>query len=763
MLGDAVVELRRRAGLTQEALAERAGMSVRGLRKLESGQVAAPRYATMVALADALGLDERVRAGFIRGRGRLAGPPVTEGSLPTLTHAPRQLPPRLMSFVGRTSEVGILEDALASVTSEQGAAMATSVVTISGLPGVGKTALAVEWGHRVAPRFPDGQLYLNLRGFDPKNEPLTPDEALRVLMTSLGVPETEIRRGLDARIGQYRSLVAEMQILVILDNAADSDQVRPLLPAGKGASALVVSRRRLPGLVSETGAVPVSLEVLGPEESRELISRRLFANKGEGEVPTSELQPLVDLCAGLPLALALVASRAQLDPGTIPEYAPMVERDRDRLSVLASDDGATSFAKLLQRSLDGLSHGAQWLFVAIGVGASSEVSVAELASLVGRGRAEVSLLVDELADASLVQRISHERVVVHDLIWEYVVKKARHDVAADVATLCRRRLLEYLVRGSVEATSRFAPHRRVPDIPFRTDGVLEEHFSTPEDARAWMVSTLDVALVAVGHGLEWGLPREAAWLAEGLSAFLDIQGRWGDLLITEEVALRAGEVLEDQQIQALACRRLAIAHARVGNADDAVNTARQALSLYSCVGDIEGLAHSHRLVGGILEESDALEAALEHRYEALRGFEALGNDTATTMALNAVGWSHAQLGDFELALHYCTLSADMASLLGHSRSVAAAWDSIGFIRQAMADHMKAEAAYQRALDAWRDAGERYYLARTFESVAGLRVESGDRCGAVRALEEALDLFGDLGRPEADRVRKSLADLGGGPV
>lgn len=755
MIGDELRLLRQDAGMTQEALAERSGVSVRGLRKLESGAVAGPRRATLEALADALELTGEGRADFLSGA---VGVEERSIAVPTAL-VPRQLPLRLTSFVGRAEEVGILDEAVRHSATDPGSDAGTVVATLSGLPGVGKTALAVEWGYRAASNFPDGQLYLNLRGFDAKNEPLSPDEALRVLLTSLGVPETGICHGLEARIGQYRTLVSTMRILVILDNAVDSGQVRPLLPAGRGSAALVVSRRRLPGLVAEVGAVPVSLGVLRPEESRELIMRRLLIGTRTVETQPAELQPLVDVCSGLPLALALVASRAQLEPEMISQYAAMVSSAGHRLSVLASSDGSTSFEGLLLASLDGLSGDAQRCFVRIGLGVSSELSLAELASLCGCRRDQARRLASELLDASLVQAAGGGRLALHDLIWEFVTERARSGISPDEASRCRKRLLDYLIQGSVAATAQFAPYRKRPALPALTDEIVVETFVSAAEARDWMATMLGTALTAVGHGEEWGFPREAACLAEGISAYLDIQGRWEDLAMAATAALRAGESLNDPQIQALAYRRLAIKQGRTGELGPAAQSLHRVLGFYSDCGDEEGEGYAHRLLGNILHESGQQEAALEHRRQALRLFETLGDEGAQTRALNAVGWSHAQLGDFTVALDYCSRSAEMADRLKHSRSVAAAWDSIGFIKHATRDFDGADEAYERSLTAWRDTGERYYEAGTLVRLGELRVDSGDQGGAVDALRSALVFYEELGLSQAEGLRTRLSDLG----
>lgn len=740
--------------MTQETLAEQAGMSVRGLRKLEAGCVASPRGATLAALADALKLTGVDRAGFLSGVGRVEDRSVLARSAP----APRQLPPRLVSFVGRAKEARMLDDVVARTAPGLGSDTGPAIVTMSGLPGVGKTALAVEWGHRAASRFPGGQLYLNLRGFDAKNEPLSSGEALRELLTSLGVAESKIYSGLEARIGQYRTLVSAMRILVILDNAVDPDQVRPLLPAGAGSAGIVVSRHRLPGLVAEVGAVPVSLGVLRPAESRELISLRLSSSARTLDVHMVDLQPLVDMCSGLPLALALISSRAQLDPEAIREHATLVGSAGRRLPLLASGDRSTSFEELLQGSLGVLSLDAQRCFLLIGLGVSSELSLAELASLCGCGLDEARRLAGELLDASLVQVAGGGLIALHDLIWEFVTERARSDISADDASQCRKRLLDYLLQGSVAATAQFAPYRERPDLSAPADGIVIEKFGTEGEARAWMSSMIGAGVAAVGQATAWGFPREAAWLAEAISAYLDIHGRWDELLSVATSALRAGDVLEDSQVQALACRRLAVAQVKTGDATQSERSVRRALSLYSRDGDMKGEAYAHRLLGNILEESGDQQAALEHRRRALMLFEELGDEAAQVRALNGLGWSHAQLGDLAIALDYCTRSADLAASLTHIRSVASAWDSIGFIQHAMRDLEASEEAYQRALAAWRDIDERYYQARTLERLGRLRVDMAERRGAIEALKSAVELFDELGLPQADSVRTRLADL-----
>jgi len=236
--GEIVRSHRRRLGLSQEELATRVGLSVRALRKIEGGQTAAPRAFTVRLLADAFGLTAAERDRF------------SETASPVV---PAQLPPPAVGFVGRDDEL----DRLDAVVF--GDAAITPVVTIVGTAGVGKSALALHWAHRVRARFPDGQLFVDLRGFDPSGEAASPGDALRGVLESLLVAPAKVPAGLDARAALYRSLVADRRMLILLDNARDADQVRPLLPGSPGCAVLVTSRQQLAGLVALDGAYPLLL------------------------------------------------------------------------------------------------------------------------------------------------------------------------------------------------------------------------------------------------------------------------------------------------------------------------------------------------------------------------------------------------------------------------------------------------------------------------------------------------------------------------
>jgi transcriptional regulator with XRE-family HTH domain len=291
---------RLKAGLSQEALAERAGVSARSVRNIERRSVRHPRPETATVLGAALGLagaalDDFVvqaREEYWAQRGEPTGP---DGARQQAWTVPAQLPLRMRGFTGRDDEITGLDAALGADPGS-----GTGLLVITGSPGVGKTALAVHWAHRVADRFPDGQLFVNLRGFNPTGTAMHPAEAVRGFLDALGVPVHRIPSDVAAQTARYRSLLARKRMLVLLDNARDVDQIRPLLPGGPGCLALVTSRHELTGLVAAEAAWPLMLSRLSATEARELLRRRVGAQRLRGE--PDAVEAIVAACAGLPLA-----------------------------------------------------------------------------------------------------------------------------------------------------------------------------------------------------------------------------------------------------------------------------------------------------------------------------------------------------------------------------------------------------------------------------------------------------------------------------
>jgi DNA-binding SARP family transcriptional activator len=350
-------------------------------------------------LAEQLGIDpspviRHLQTAILRQDEALTVParPLTALAAP-LAPVPAQLPPAVPGFAGRAAELASLDAVLARAERERGAGSAAVVISaVSGTAGVGKTALAVQWAHRVAARFPDGQLYVNLRGFGPGGQPVEPAEAVRGFLAGMGVAQDQVPDGAPAQTALYRSLLAGKRVLVVLDNARDAGQVRPLLPGSPGCLAIVTSRSDLAGLVAAEGAYPVSLDLLPPAEAGELLAHRL----GEARVASepAAVSEIIERCARLPLALAIAAARAASRPGfPLAAIAAGLRRATATLDPFGGTDPATDVRAVFSWSCRLLSADAARLFALLGLHPGPDISVPAAASLaaVPPGRAEALL------------------------------------------------------------------------------------------------------------------------------------------------------------------------------------------------------------------------------------------------------------------------------------------------------------------------------------------------------------------------------------
>ena len=299
---------------------------------------------------------------------------------------------------------------------------AVVIVAIDGMAGVGKTALAVHWAHRVAALFPGGQLYVNLRGFDPNRSPVTPDEAVRGFLDALDVPPERVPATLEAQVGLYRSLLAGRRVLVLLDNASDAGQVRPLLPGAPGCVAVVTSRDQLAGLVTTAGAHPMTLDLPSADEARELLERRLGAARVAAESAAAD--EIIALCARLPLALAIVATRAATQPGLpLATLAAELRAAAGGLAEFTDPDLASDVRAVFSWSYRQLSPAAARLFRLLGMHPGPDIGLPAAASLAGQPAAEVRPLLTELARAHLIERAAG-RYAFHDLLRAYAAELA---------------------------------------------------------------------------------------------------------------------------------------------------------------------------------------------------------------------------------------------------------------------------------------------------------------------------------------------------
>jgi hypothetical protein len=323
------------------------------------------------------------------------------------------------------------------------------ISAVSGTAGVGKTALAVYWAHQVADRFPDGQLYVNLRGFDPSGSVMHPAEAVRRFLDALNVPPERIPVDLDAQAVLYRSQLAGKRMLVVLDNARDTAQVRPLLPGAPGCLVLVTSRNQLTSLIAGDGARPISLDLLTDEEARQLLARVLGVDRVAAE--PAAVAEIITRCARLPLALALVAARAAVGPhGELQLLAEELRDTQQRWQLLTGDEPTTNVQAVFSWSYQALTPHAARLFRLLGLHPGPDIAAAAAASLAGLPPSTVRPMLAELVRASLLAEHSPGRYAFHDLLRAYATDLAQRTDSD---------------RQRHAATARILNHYRTPPTP----------------------------------------------------------------------------------------------------------------------------------------------------------------------------------------------------------------------------------------------------------------------------------------------------------
>jgi DNA-binding SARP family transcriptional activator/tetratricopeptide (TPR) repeat protein len=706
-------------------------------------------------LAEELGLDpgaalRRLQGAILRGEPVPASGP---DSASPVGVRPAQLPADLVGFAGRAEHLGQLDKLVAEPTT------AVVISAIAGTAGIGKTSLAVHWAHSAVDRYPDGQLYVNLRGFDPGGAATGPAEAVRGFLDALGVAPQRVPVGLDAQVGLYRSLLSGKRMLVLLDNARDAEQVRPLLPGSAGCLTLITSRNQLPGLVVTDGAHPLALDLLTSDESRELLVRRLGADRVAAE--PGAVDEIIAACARLPLALAVVAARAAVRPGTpLAALAGEMSRARGGLEAFAGEDRATDARAVFSWSYHLLGDGAARLFRLLGLHPGPDVPLAAAASLLGVPPAEAAPLLAELAGAHLLTEQAG-RYRLHDLLRAYAGELAHLHEPADERHHAVQRMLDHYLHSAHAGDLILSPRRDPITLVAPYPGVTVAEFTDHGQVMDWFTAEHPVLLAAVRLAAGTGFPVHTWQLSWSLATFLDRQGHWHDAIAMEEAALAATRRLGDRSRQANSHRYLARTFIHLGRPDDALAQLRDAIELYGEVGDDNGRAHTLLARASVLGRQGRSAEALDQARQALDLYEVTGHRTGQANAFNSVGWFQIQLGDHREALVHCRQALALNQEFGDRSGQAGTWDSLGLAHHHLGEYAEAVACYREAIDLYRDLGDRYYEADTLVRLGRTHQLAGHLDEARTAWQRALTIFEELGHPRVEEVRGELAGLAQG--
>ncbi|MFC6087882.1 ATP-binding protein [Saccharothrix lopnurensis] len=682
---------------------------------------------------------------------------------------PRQLPAAPRVFTGRVAELAALDRVLATAPPDGPGTAAPDGVTVDragealgisvvdGAGGIGKTCLALTWAHRNLDRFPDGQLFVDLRGFSPTGRPADPGEAVRGFLNALGAGPEGLPPDLDAQAALYRSLMTGKRVLVMLDNAATADQVVPLLPGTASCAVLVTSRAVPSSLIDRYGAHRLRLGVLSHEEARAVVTARLGAGRVAAEPGAAD--ELIGLCGHQPLALTIATRRAATHP-TTPLAEFTTELRGAGLEALDHDtDPAASLPAVLSWSLRRLTDRQRLAFALLGTIPGPHAGLPATAALLDLPVGETYAVLRALTDASLVDRAPGGRHHMHDLVREYAAVTAGREVDAGARGAALRRVSDFYLRTAHAADRLLNPHRQ----PLRPDpsAGAANHLDLPDAAAAlaWFdvehVNLLETQRAAAGSASY----RTAADLAWSLASYHDRRGHLRERIAAWRVVLDvAGHLPAATLVRAH--RHLGRAHADLGLHDAGIEHLGRGLAVAESHGDAVQQAHSHRELGWALVGQGDDRRGLEHALRALELFRALGQPVWEANALNQVAWCEARLGEHEEAR-----ARGRAALALHRRhdnpaGAAATLDTLGYVEHRDGHHDRAVDHYEQSLALRRELGNTYRCADTLDRLGHPLVALGDHERARAVWREALRLYQEQGRDDAARTQRQLDDLDG---
>ncbi|HEV2372365.1 MAG TPA: BTAD domain-containing putative transcriptional regulator [Streptosporangiaceae bacterium] len=674
---------------------------------------------------------------------------------PTPTVVPRQLPPAVPHFTGRSSEL----KALTALLDPDADTPSTVVVSVlAGTAGVGKTALAVHWAHQAAHLFPDGQLYANLHGFGPSVTPLTPAQAIRGFLDALSVSPERTPADLTAQAGLYRSLLAGKRMLVLLDNAHDADQVRPLLPGAPGCLVLITSRSQLTGLVATEGAHLHCLDVLPEHDACQLLATRLGHDRASAE-PTA-ITELTRLCANLPLALAVTAARAAARPHIpIAALAAELGDANDRLNTLDTGDSTASVPAVLGWSHRQLTPQAAAMFRLLGIHPGPDISLPAAASLAGISREAARVALGELTRASLLTEPVPGRFAFHDLLRAYATERAQADDSPEARDAAIDRMLDHYLHTAHTATLVSSHYRRPLTLARPARGTIPEDITSASQAMAWFDADYHVLLAVIALAADSGHHVHAWQLPWAMGDYFRYLGQWRDWVVTHHSALAAAQQLGDPLALARSHDGLATAYIQLGQLEEAQAHLTQALDFCRIAGDRHGEALAHALFAELLALQKRWHEELSEASMALELYRAIGSKAGEAFGLNQVGWAHGQLGDYHEALELCQQALELHREVGSRSGAGITLHTMGYAYHHLGQHAEATDCYRRALAILHESGYRYQQAYTLADLGETLVAAAKPDEAHEAWREALAILDDLGHPDAVQVRARMHECG----
>jgi DNA-binding SARP family transcriptional activator/tetratricopeptide (TPR) repeat protein len=667
---------------------------------------------------------------------------------------PAQLPLDAQGFAGRHDELRVLHDMLPSARADG----TVPVAVISGTAGVGKTALAIRFGRQVAKHFPDGQLYLNLRGRDPARPAMEPIEGLGLLLVAFGLPPHRLTSSVEERSALFRSLADGKRILIVLDNASNAAQVRPLLPGSPDCLVVVTSRNQMAGLVAADGAALLCLDVLSDDEAHEMLARRLGRERVAAEPQAAE--EIIAACARLPLALSIAVGRAATGRAKRPlaELAAELRDARNRLDALEEGDAATDVRAVLSWSYDQLSPAAARMFRLLGLHPGPDISLSAAASLAGISRAQAGTALRELTRTHMAVEHLPGRFSFHNLLRVYAADQAERTDPGPERSAAVQRMLDHYLHTAMAASQRFSPFRSPLRLAAPAAGVLPAEMTDKDQALAWFDAEAPVLLALSEYAGANGLDTHAWQIPWTLGPFFHRRGRWRSYAASQRTALAAAQRLDDTLALAHAHHLTGHAQLQVNDYDSAEPNFRRALDLFRELGDRGNEAVVLNGLGGMLEKQERYEEALAVALDALRMLKAAGHWWTQATLENGVGWLYAHLGQYDNALSHCQRALSLHRESGHRGGAADTMDSLGYVYLHLGDLAQAQAHYLQAIDAYREIGAPFGEGNSLAGLGDVLLRGGDPDAARALYLQAAAILDALPHPLADVIRGKLNDL-----
>ncbi|WP_306368707.1 BTAD domain-containing putative transcriptional regulator [Nocardiopsis sp. CC223A] len=686
----------------------------------------------------------------VRSSSAAAPPPVPPpGQLPSP-------PPRL---AGRERELTALD-----TVWEPGS---TPVTVVCGLGGVGKTSLALHWAHDNLDRFPDGQLYVNLHGFSPSTSPAEPQSTVHDFLIVLGMAKKAVPTSAEAQIGLYRSLLAGKRMLILLDNARDSEQVRPLIPGSPSCVVLVTSRNRLSGLVATEGARSVTLDPLTSAEAHRLLAARIGAPRVAAEPEAAE--SIITGCGRIPLALVVAAARAASDAHLpLAELAAELREAETRLDALDTGDLGTSLRGVLDASHLALPAAAARVLGLLCLLSGQNIGLASVAALSGHTPPRTRALLRTLEAAHLVQQPVPGRYELHDLVRLHGRERAEADLSAQDRREALRSLVDFYVRTAAAANRLLGPHEIPSSVAEEepSDGhPFSPRLSDEVQALEWFTAERSCLLAVIRLASDLGLHREVWRLCWDAHLYFRRSGHVEDFIGLNRTGLDAASRLSGGSaptLKALVQRSLASTLLMAGRpGEEPSRLLADSLGRFEDTGDLLNQAHTHQvfLLSAVLAGEG--RPALEHAERSLELYRRVDAPLWATAALNNLGWVLAEsFGRYERALDHCREALEGARALGYKAGEAAILDTLGNVSVLADRRPEAIGYFRQAIPVYRALRDAFEEANTFSSMAEAHEALGEPEAAREAWRRALDLYRAQHRTE--QVRETEERLRASP-